>query len=264
MVPRLYERFYGQRVFSLEEVKPLFPDVQQARNALHYATTRRYLKRIKGGLYTIVPWEARQDDTTFAAYAPDMFLIGSRIVSPYCFSHRSALTIYGLIEGRFPRVIITSPKRFTPFSFQQMDFVPVHTTDFFGVRTVYYKDDLPVEVTDFEKTFLDCIQRFDLAGGLIPFFRSLYRFGFLNPPKLQEYLERYDSKALRIRVGFTLWSMRERWDIPLALLNPLLDLAQEGGPWQLDRSLPLELCELDPVWHLWVPHNFRELSRPVE
>lgn len=263
MVPRIYEKFYAQRVFSLEEVKPLFPDLQQARNALHYAVKRKYLKRIKGGLYTIVPWEARGDDAAWESYAPDMFLIGSRVATPYYFSHRSALTIYGLIEHRFPRVIITSPKRFAPFAFQSFEFVPVHSTEFFGGKTVYYKEDLPVEVSDFEKTFLDCVQRFDLAGGLIPFYRALYRFGFLNPPKLLEYLDRYDSRAFKVRVGFTLWSMRERWDIPNALLDPLLDLAQEGGPWQLDRSLPLELCELDPVWQLWIPQNFREMSRPV-
>jgi predicted transcriptional regulator of viral defense system len=263
MVPRIYEHFYAQRVFDIEEVKPLFPDVQQARNALHYARTRKYIKRIKGGLYTVVPFDARGDDTAWEAYAPDLFLIGSRIIEPYMFSHLSALAIYGLVEYRPNRFMITSPKRFKPFAFQGADYLPVHTSNFFGARTVYYKEELPVQVSDFEKTFLDCLQRFDLAGGVVGFYRALWRFGFLNPPKLIDYLEHYPSQAFRIRVGFTLWHMRERWDIPQSLLNPLLDEAQAGGPWELDRSLPQEMCELEPVWNLWIPQNFRELSRPV-
>ena len=264
MVPRIYEQFYAQRVFDIEEVKPLFPDIQQARNALHYAKTHRYIKRIKGGLYTVVPFEARADERAWEAYSPDLFLIGTRVVEPYCFSHGSALVIYGLVPYRTARVIITSPKRFHGFTWQETSYVPVHTTDFFGARTSYYKEDLPVQVTDFEKTFLDCIQRFDLAGGLIGFYRALYRFGFLNPPKVTEYLARYDSRAFKVRVGFTLWQMKERWDIPLSLTEPLLDLSTEGGPYHLDPSLPLELCELDQVWNLYIPKGFREMSRPVE
>ncbi|MEO7995197.1 MAG: hypothetical protein ABI743_12435, partial [bacterium] len=155
MVPRIYEQFYAQRVFDVDEVKPLFPDIQQARNALHYAKERRYIKRIKGGLYCVVPFEARGDDEAWARYSPDMFLIGARVVEPYYFSHLSALAIYGLVPYRPYRFIITSPKRFRPFTFQEASYIPVHTTDFYGGRTVYYKDDLPVSVSDFEKTFLD-------------------------------------------------------------------------------------------------------------
>jgi predicted transcriptional regulator of viral defense system len=263
MVPRVYEQFYPQRVFSVEEAAGLFPDIQQTRNALHYAKKQRYLKRIKGGLYCVVPFEYRAQESEWERYSPDLFLIGTRIVEPYAFSHCSALFIYGLTESKPNRVIITSPKRFRPFRWQEAQYVSVHTTDFFGVRTVYHKEDLPVQITDFEKTFLDCLQRFDLAGGMIPFYRALHRFGFLNPPQLVAYLDRIDSKALKVRAGFTLYQMRGKWEIPQSLLNPLLDLAAEGPPGHLDRGYPVELCELDPLWNLWVPQGFKEITKPV-
>ncbi|MCX6645931.1 MAG: hypothetical protein NTY09_06205 [bacterium] len=34
MVPKIYKQFYSQKVVTLDEIKPLFPDEQQARNAV--------------------------------------------------------------------------------------------------------------------------------------------------------------------------------------------------------------------------------------
>ncbi|HYE78356.1 MAG TPA: hypothetical protein VEI97_10240, partial [bacterium] len=161
------------------------------------------------------------------------------------------------------RITITSPQRFRPFVWQDTAYVPVHARDFFGARAVTHRAGLTIEVSDFEKTFLDCLQRFDLAGGMVPFYRALHRFGFLNPARLMEYLDRFGSQALKVRAGFTLYHLRNRWDIPPSVLNRLLDLTS-SGPYFLDRSLPTELCDLDPLWNCWIPKDFAELTRPVE
>lgn len=257
MVPKLYKQFYEQRVFSLDEATRFFPDKQQARNAVHYMKENGYLKQIKAGLYCVIPFEYQGKE-----YSPDLVLIGSRLAEPYFFSHYTALRIYGLVDTPLPRITITSPTRFRPFEFEGRIFQNVHTKHFFGFKEHLFKDNLDVFVSDLERTFLDCLNRFELAGGMVRVYRTMFSFGFLNYLLLMEYLEKIGNKTLTAKVGFTLDFLRNRWDVPSDIIDELRKRIAGDTIYYLDRNIPEGLGQLESEWNLIIPKSFRELVRP--
>lgn len=257
VVPKLYRTFYDQRVFSLEEASRHFPDKQQARNAVHYMKQHGYLKQIKAGLYCVIPFEFQDKD-----YSPDLVMVGSRLVDPYFFSHYTALRIYGFVDTPLHRIVITSPERFRKFTFEQRTFQNVHTVHFFGYKSHPFKDNLDVYVSDLERTFLDCLSRFELAGGMVRVYRTMSSFGFLNYLLLMEYLEKIGNKTLMAKVGFTLDFLRDRWDVPPDILESLKKNIAGDTIYYLDRNIPEGMGELEPTWRLIIPKSFRELVRP--
>lgn len=259
LVPKLYREFYEKRVFTLEDAIPYFPDAQQARNAIHYMKKKGYLKQIKAGLYCIIPFEFQGKPD----YSPDVILIGSHIVEPYFFSHLTALHIYGLVDIPLHRIVITSPKRFRRFTFGERIFQNVFTSDFFGFKTHPYKENLEVYVSDLERTFLDCLNRFELAGGMVRFFRAMYSFGFINYLLLMEYLDKLKNKTLVAKVGFTLDYLSGRWDVPQEIINDLKKMISGETIYYLDRNIAKGFGELNKDWNIIIPKSFRELVRPI-
>ena len=258
MVPKLYKEFYDQRVFTLEEAAGFFPDKQQARNAVHYMKKNGYLKQIKAGLYCVVPFEYQDKH-----YSPDLVLVGSRIVKPYFFSHYTALRIYGFVDVQMHRIVITSPIRFRKFSFENRTFQNIHTKHFFGFKSHPFKENLDVKVSDLERTFLDCLNRFELAGGMVTVYRTMYSFGFINYLLLMEYLEKIGNKTLMAKVGFTLEYLRDRWEVPSDIIEEIRKGISGETVYYLDRHIAEGFGELDTKWNLIVPKSFRELVRPA-
>jgi predicted transcriptional regulator of viral defense system len=259
LVPKLYRVFYERRVFTLDDASPFFPDKQQARNAIHYMKTNGYLKQIKSGLYCIIPFEFQGKED----YSPDIILVASHLVEPYFFSHLTALHIYGFVDTPLPKIVVTSPKRFRRFTFQERIFQNVHTGHFFGFKTHPYKENLDVYISDLERTFLDCLNRLELAGGMVRFFRTMYSFGFLNYLLMMEYLQKIGNKTLMSKVGFTLDYLGGRWEVPGEIINDLKKSITGETVFYLDRNIAKGFGELNKDWNLIVPKSFRELVRPV-
>jgi predicted transcriptional regulator of viral defense system len=257
MVPKLYKIFYEKRIFNLDEASPYFPDAQQARNAIHYMKQHGYLKQIKAGLYCVVPFEYQGKD-----YSPDLVVVGSRLIEPYFFSHYTALRIYGFVDVPLHRIIITSPNRFRRFTFENRTFFNVHTRHFFGFKKHIYKEGLDVYVSDTERTFIDCLNRFELAGGMVRVYRTMFTFGFINYLLLLEYLDRIGNKTLMAKVGFTLEYLQDRWDVPADIIDDLHNRVTGDTIYHLDREVPKDLAMLDPKWNLVIPKSFKELVRP--
>ena len=260
LVPKLYRIFYEKRVFTLEDAIQHFPDIQQARNAVHYMKEHGYLKQIKAGLYSVIPFEFQNKED----YSPDLILVGSHLVNPYFFSHITALHIYGFVDLPMVKIVVTSPERFRRFTFQDKTFQNVHTKHFFGFKQHVYKESLDVWVSDQERTFLDCVNRFDLVpGGMVRVYRTMYSFGFLNYLLLMDYLDKIGSKTLMVKAGFTLEYLRNRWEVPSDIIDKLREAAQGATIYYLDRNIAKGTGELNKTWNLVIPKTFYELIRPV-
>jgi len=253
MVPRIYKKFYSQRVVTLDEIKPLFPDDQQARNAVSYLIRNGYAKRVKSGLYYLIPFEHRGTEWT-----PDVLVVGSKIAKEYYYSHSTAFVLFGILSAPPPRVAITVPERFRKFSFQNHSYYPVETRHFFGYRDLDYKG-ITVRVSDFERTFIDSLARLDLSGGVIGAFRNLSNLGFINYPLLMEYLERIGMKSAMVRCGFALEFFRETWEVDEEVLKDLKKRARNGPVYYLDRGIPKGMGKLVRDWNLIIPAAFEDL-----
>jgi predicted transcriptional regulator of viral defense system len=253
MVPRIYKRFYSQRVVTLEEIKPLFPDEQQARNAVSYLVKHDYARRVKSGLYYLIPFEHRGTD-----WQPDPMVVGTKITKKYYYSHASALALFGILPATPPRIAITTPRRFRRLRFGNHTFYPVETQHFFGFRDLDYKG-ITVQVSTMERTFIDCLSRFDLSGGVVGAFRNLSLLGFINYPLLMEYLERMGKRSTMVRCGFALEFFRENWEVDEEMLNELKKRARSGPVYYLDRGIPKGTGKLVKGWNLIIPAAFEDL-----
>lgn len=253
MVPRIYKQFYSRKVVTLDEIKPFFPDAQQARNAVAYLIKNGYAERVKSGLYYLIPFEHRG-----TSWKPDVLVVGSKISKEYYYSHATALIFYGILSAPPPRIAVSVPERFRRFSFGNYTFYPVETKHFFGFRDLDYKG-ISVKVSDMERTLIDCLSRLDLSGGVVGAFRNLATLGFINYPLLMEYLDKIGKKSVMVRTGFALEFFRDRWEVDESILAELKKRAKKGPVYYLDRGIPKGMGKLINAWNLIIPAAFEDL-----
>jgi predicted transcriptional regulator of viral defense system len=257
MVPRVYKHFYKQRVVTLDDILTIYPDPQQARNAIAYMIHHDYARRVKASLYYLIPFEQRGTD-----WQPDVLVVGSRISNEYYYSHASAFTIFGIIPAPPPRIAVTVPERFRKFKYGIHTFYPVETNHFFGFKDMDYRG-ITIKVSDMERTMIDALSRLDLSGGVIGAFRNLSLLGFINYPLLMEYLDKIGKRSHMVRVGFALDFFRDRWEVNQDVLKELKSRAKAGPVYYLDRDIPKGTGTLIPQWNLVIPAAFGDLLSGV-
>ncbi len=227
-----------------------------ARMALWRLSAKGNLVRVREGLYGAVPPEHVGSEYEF-----DRYLLFDRVMDRAgALAFHSALELHGAANSRYTTVYYLSTKRSRPFEFQGVLFRSVQTSKVFGT-TLLYQDDIPVNVTDRERTFLDCIRRPDLCGGVEEYLKSLEAFSVMDPKKIVDYLERFDEKGLYHKAGFVLSYLKDRVRVPDDLL---VSLRAKVGPHP---------CYLVPgkktggrlvkEWNVLVPRNLEEMMRFV-
>ena len=87
----------------------------------------------------------------------------------------------------------------------RFEFVTLNEKRFFGFKKQWINDFHKVYFSDREKTFLDCLFKPELAGGITEICKALYLSrGNLQPSRFQEYLVKYDTQAVYKRLGYIL------------------------------------------------------------
>lgn len=167
LYPNLYEKLKDKAVITTNDTLSVTEDKYQTSQELTRLSKGGYLQKIRRGLYALVPIEFIGKD-----YQPDKFLVASRVSEPYAISHYSALELHGIGQSVFNRVYISSPNRIIHFSHQGIEYKGVITRDLFGSTTIVREGQV-INVTDIERTILDCLRQPDLAGGVDEFIRSL-------------------------------------------------------------------------------------------
>jgi predicted transcriptional regulator of viral defense system len=85
--------------------------------------------------------------------------------------------------------------------------------------------DATFRISDREKTLLDCLDRFDLSGGIE---EAVHMISVLlpeaDPARLLTYVPAMQNQALVHRLGFILESLATQQPVPATLLDGLADL----------------------------------------
>ncbi|HSA35131.1 MAG TPA: hypothetical protein P5202_01080 [Methanomassiliicoccales archaeon] len=227
-----------------------------ARMALWRLTTKGYLVRVREGLYAAVPPEHAGSEYEF-----DRYLLADRAMDRTgALAFHSALELHGAVNSQFTTVYYLSAKKFKPFDFQDIFYRPVLASKLFGM-TVHYVDDIPINVTDRERTFLDCIRRPDLCGGVEEYLKSMEAFALMDQQKILNYLERFDEKGLYHKAGFILSYLKDRIRVSEDLLE---SLRGKVGP-NVTYLVPGRKAggRLVKEWNVLVPGNIEEMVRFV-
>ena len=169
------------------------------RKILYRLEKRGAIERIEKGKYIIIPLGAEK-----GKYTLNEFVIGSLLVKPYAISYWSALNHYGLTEQIPTTVFVqtTSWKEKQNIKVFGINYkiVRVKEAKFFGIRKEWIEG-TQINITNREKTIVDCLDKPQYCGGIIEVAKAL-KSGKYDTEKLSEYAKRIGNSGVRRRLGY--------------------------------------------------------------
>lgn len=158
-----------------------------------------WIERIERGKYLIVPLSSEKGEFTLHE-----FVIGSLLATPYCISYWSALNHHGMTE-QFPRTVFiqTTSRRWNqnPQIFGvNYRIVRVSESKFFGNKKEWI-DESEIQITDVEKTLVDCLDKPHLCGGVLEVMKGMKNTKIQNDTIVEYALKIGNTGVLR-RLGF--------------------------------------------------------------
>lgn len=196
------------------------------------------LQRVGRGRYAVIPADVLYGRQ---AYVADPYQIIDALVSEngesgYYVAYQSAALVYGAAQQLPQALLVAVPLQRRPVTIGagRIEFIQVRAEKFFGYRTAHYHE-VTFAISDPEKTALDCLDRYDLCGGVDEVSRTIAALlPEIDAARLLAYAPRMDNQALVQRLGFIL----ER----LAVDQPVPDGLLAGLAHQVSRKT----CLLDP------------------
>jgi len=265
----LYNALLSMKVVSFDDI------VGKAAGIIEAAPDRKYiyrkyvnrlvksgkLQRIRKGLYVVLsPLEEQE------GYVADKLLIASKIRNKYYLGFHTALEYYGCASSFYNEayVCVKAKDRFNPFQYKRFSFRPVFVDDItLGVEEKNYHGNT-IKVSSKERTFIECIDRIQYAGGWEECIKSLEGLRTLNIEKLVNLLlHKYKKDILFRRVGYILELLKERSPFYEHVNDHLLNEVEKqitGPPKYLTYG---KKGTLNRRWKLYIPDGFEEKLRSI-
>jgi len=189
-----------KQVFTIDEAEKVF-DVE--RGSLRVILSRMeddgLVERLERGKYLVIPLSARK-----GGYTLNEFVIGSELVEPYAISYWSALNYHGLTE-QIPNTVFvqtTSRKKKRDLNVFGVRYliIKISESKFFGVEKVWI-DNVSINITDKEKTIVDCLDRPEYCGGVIEVAKALNNEVY-DYDRLSRYAVNMKNSGVIRRLGF--------------------------------------------------------------
>ena len=168
----------------------------------------------------------------------------------YYVAYQSAASLHGAAHQLPFALMVVLPHQRRPIELGQTQimFVQLKRSKLFGYHEMTYRE-TQLNVSDIEKTILDCLERFDLCGGVDEVARTIsVLIEKTTSDKLLDYLRRIDNQALAQRLGFVLERLSTLQSIDEGLITDIAHLAGEY-PYLLDPHGPNE-GEMSSRWNI--------------
>ena len=202
---------------------------------------RGWIERIEKGKYMIIPLGAEK-----GRYTSHEFVIGSLLVAPYCIAYWSALHFYGLTEQIPATVFIQTTSRKKKQAMEvfgvRYKIVRVKNDKLFGIRREWIEES-EVNITDKEKTIVDCLDKPQYCGGVVEVVKAL-RAGELHKEKIAEYATSIGNSGVVRRLGYLCDRLGLDIDLPpvktrnYLLLDPTIPKkGSKNAKWKLVINL---------------------------
>jgi predicted transcriptional regulator of viral defense system len=219
-----------------------------ARKIAHGLVRKGWLQRAHRGLYLLSPSHFGPE----ALPDTDPLRLGSRLIEPYYFGFATAAELLGLLPqaSHVYYLVTTARAPVGKLLSGRYRFIRVNARRFFGAHQMQRRDE-QLNVSDLERTVLDCLSRPDFSGGMAGVAHILaIAKPSLNWGRLGSYLDRYRNRSLELRVGYLTERVRPSIRPPATWLNGRLPRAHEpfvplGPPKTHGRT-----GSRDPRWHI--------------
>lgn len=182
-------------------MKILSCDRKSAYNIVYKLTKKKRLIPIKKSTYLVIPVKA-----VGSKWSEHEFIIAKQFVKNYYIGYLSALNYYGFSE-QIPRTIfIANMNRSGTLKIKNLKFrfIKIKKEKFFGYDDIKIEDE-KINLSDKEKTLLDCLDKQKLSGG---FFETVKAFDTakneIDSGKLVKYAFMMKNNSLLKRLGYIL------------------------------------------------------------
>jgi predicted transcriptional regulator of viral defense system len=209
----------GKRIFTYgDAVKAYGSSNRRLRELLSTLVKRGWLQRIEKGKYLILPFEAGRE----REWTEHEFIIASYLIEPYYIGFRSALNYYGYTEQISRTVFIASTGRKLKPSLEisgvTYRFVYMLGRKFFGAKQISI-DGYQVNISEPEKTIVDCLDHLRYCGGISEVAKALwYGRDELDFTRMAEYSSRNGNRAASQRLGYLIEMIGFKADKAVAIL----------------------------------------------
>lgn len=252
----------NQVIFTLRDAMKITGTGYDATKWMVWDLERKnWIVRIKRGKYAILPLEAGME-----GYNPyNWFIIARELAhpKPYYISHYSAMSIHNMVTQPLSVVYLTYPIMRRPRNIggARFRFIWTKNEKFWGVTKEWVTAQEQVQVSDLERTIIDCLHLPKYAGGISEIAKGIWMVrNNIDYKKLYEYTCRFKKTVVSKRLGFIL----ETYEIDRENIITLLHNNSEKH-----KSYPL----LDPVlpdegkyskhWYLKINLNPEELKAVI-
>ena len=245
-----YEKILSLKVFNVEDVYNLTGNMNTTKSIVRNLLLCGYIKRVKHNLYVVC-------DIEFKSTIADQYMIASKIRDDAYISYHSALEYYGVKNQVFYQVYVSTKKRFKDFNFEGISYKYLDSKYDFGII-----EKNKIRLTDKERTFIDCINRTDLAGGNEELITCLELLGKLDGDKILDYLKKYNSGKLYIKVGFFMELLNEHYGINNKVIEKCKQKIGEKKLYFNEETKKMK-SKYDKKWNLIVPEIFLTKGRTL-
>jgi predicted transcriptional regulator of viral defense system len=187
-------------VFTFEEALNI-ADVDRAylRSLLHRLEESGWVERIEKGKYITIPLEGEKGKYTLHEFVIGSLLVKSSVIAYWC-----ALNYYGFTEQMPSTVFIQTISRKKKQEIEifgvKYKIIRINERKFFGFDKVWIENH-QINITDREKTVVDCLDKPYYCGGVIEIAKALKR-NDLDIEKMTKYAKRIGNNAVLKRLGY--------------------------------------------------------------
>ncbi len=248
---KLVERLSGlEEVFTIEDIREKTDMSDDALKKFLYRLKKQgWIEQIERGKYMQLPLGAEEGE-----YTVNEFVIGSMLVEPHSIAYWSALHHYGFTE-QIPSTVFlqtTSRKKHRRVEVFGINYriIRLVPEKFFGTIIERF-DNKIVNITDKEKTIVDCLDKPQYCGGLIEVIKGLVEKDY-DPNRLIEYAEKIGNTGVIRRLGFLSDYYELDIEVPhlnkgirnYLLLDPIMpERGDKSSRWRLTINLGKEEME---------------------
>ncbi|WP_434523291.1 type IV toxin-antitoxin system AbiEi family antitoxin domain-containing protein [Halorubrum sp. AS12] len=242
LLPRLAGA--GHQIISVDDIETtLEVPPNTAREIASRLTEKGWLDRLFPGTYLIIPLTAGEE----AVYTTHEYLIAAHVAEPMYIGYYSALSHHGLTEQVPRTVYVVTPTRAQSREIHGVPYRVTTVTErkFFGFEPTSVEG-TTVQVSDLEKTLVDCADHPEFCGGLRELATAMRTADDrgCDWDTVGEYLERLDNGAATKRIVY----LADQLGIDLPAREELV-ASFTSGYSPLDPTRP-DTGSTDSTYHL--------------
>jgi len=224
------------------------------KSLLTYYRKQGRIVNIKRGLYAVIPIDAQPEN-----YPVDPYLIASKMAPDTVLAYHTALEFYGRAYSIFTKLFYVTSKKILPLTFKPNEIIGVmqprslrdKSKEKFYISK-HLRGGCNVQVTNFERTLVDMLDRPELSGSWEEIWRSLESVEYFDLDQVLEYTTLIENSTTAAKVGYFLEQHKDQ----LMVENYHLKYLRKHKPRQphyMTRNKRKD-CHLIKDWNLMVPN----------